>query len=488
MKKVLYLGMVFFLIFINTVAPCANPKTPETPLLQSDTPFGPDELYQVALRNNPDHQKAIANAELSGIAKRSAWGTLLPSLNAGYQISQNEYYQPTYTNPDGSVSSYPYSQSIPMPVVLTDTATGYQYYGWNPDSLIEVSYPIPEGKSRSSSAWLSLQETIRLGGQQYFTIKNAAVTSRVNDLTLRASENDLHYAVRQNYYSVLANQRLLDLAKKVLEQRQEQLRLAKARYEIGSVTELDVMQAEIDVGNQENIIVAAENNLKLARDELNRTLGVDLDSQYPLGDDYSIFEPSYNLDELVGSANLTRPDYLATLEQEDYQKNLTLMRRGEFLPDLTASLSHSRSQNSGGNVAFTLNPRNRNTSVSLSLSWNLFAGFADQAQYEQSRVDLRNSRFDAKKQEQLIEKEVRQAYYTLMQTYEQSRVTEKNRELASRQLELERERYRLGATSQLNLRVAQVTYEQAEGDHIAKVFSFWSSLAALERSVGQKLQ
>jgi outer membrane protein TolC len=481
MRKNLYPGIFFFLLFAGTIALCANPKTPETPLLQSDTPFGPDELYQVALRNNPD-------AELSGIAKRSAWGTLLPSLNVGYQISQNEYYQPTYTNPDGSIASYPYSQWIPVPVVLTDPDSGYQYYGWNPNDSLLLTYPIPEGKSRTSYGWLSLQETIRLGGQQFFTIQNARVNSRLNDLTVRASENDLQYAVRQNYYGVLANQRLLDLAQKILEQRQEQLRLAKARYEIGSVTELDVMQAEIDVGNQENVIVAAENNVKLAREELNSTLGVDLDSQYPLADDYTIFEPRYDIEQLVRNAGLARPDYLAAFEQETYQKNMVNMRRGEFLPDLTASLSHSRSQNSGGSEDFTLNPRNRNTSMSLSLSWNLFAGFADQAQYEQSRVDLRNSRFDAKKQEQMVEKEVRQAYYILMQTYEQSRITEKNRELASRQLELERERYRLGAASQLNLRVAQVVYEQAEGDHIAKIFSFWSSLAALERAVGQKMR
>jgi len=329
---------------------------------------------------------------------------------------------------------------------------------------------------------------VRLGGQQFYTIQNARINSRINDLTVATSQMELLFAVRQNYYDVLVNKRLLELARKILEQKQEQLRLAKARFEIGSVTELDVIQAEIDVGNQENAIITAENNLKLAREELNRTLGVDLDSHYELVDDYTIFQPQYALDDLVQKAIAWRPDYQLSQQQERFQQNQVRSRRGEFFPNLTASLSHSRSQNSGGNVDFTFNPRNRNTSMSLSLSWNLFSGFSDEAQYEQARVALRNSRFDSKKQEQVVEREVRQAYYALQQTYEQSRITEKNRDLAARQLALEQERYRLGATTQLNLRVAQVTYEQAESDHIAKIFNFWSSLAALERAVGQKLE
>jgi outer membrane protein len=480
-------GVVFLLFISAALTWGAESENPQTPLLESAAPLSPDELYQIALLNNPDHQKAVANAELSVIGMRSAWGTLLPSVNVGYQISQNEYYQSTYTNPDGSVSSYPYSVWTYVPKVLTDADSGFNYVGWDPDDSVMVTYEVPEGRSRTSSGWLSVQETIRLGGQQYYLIQNARVNSRMNDLQVKSSETGLLFAVRQNSYNVLANQRLLDLARKVLEQRQEQLRLAKARYEIGSVTELDVMQAEIDVGNQENVIIAAENSLKVARDELNGTLGVDLNSNYELKDDYRIFEPQYTLPDLLARAAVSRPDYLLANQQEEYQKNLARSRRGEFFPDLTASLTHSRSQSSGGNVDYTLNPRNRNTSISLGLSWNLFSGFADQAQYEQSRVELRNSRFDTKKQEQTIEKEVRQAYYALLQTYEQSKITEKNRELASRQLQLEQERYRLGATSQLNLRVAQVTFEQAEGDHIAKIFNFWSSLAALEQAVGQRL-
>lgn len=486
----LKLTLSVFLIMAVLAASAFGGKNtePETPLFNSAQPLTPDDLYDMALRHNPDHQKTVQNASLSGVTSRSAWGTLLPSLDVNYQISHSEYYNPSYMESDGSVATYPITQESYETVIDTLGNKGYVFVGYDPNSPTTITYEVPEGEATSSYAWISLRETLNLGGQEYFTIKNAGLQNRMNDLQVASSESDLHYSVRQNYYRVLAYKWLYELSEQVLDQKKEQLRLAQARYEVGSVTELDVLQAEIDVGNQENAVIEAENNLKLAREELNRVLGIDLDSQYPLVEEFNIFEPEYSLDNLTHEAALSRPDYLIYQDQERYNKNSVHISRGAFFPNVSLSLSHTRSENSGKGYDFTMNPRNRNTSGSLTLSWNLFSGFSDEEQYQQSRVALKNARHDRKKQEQLIDQEVRQAYYTLMQTYEQSRVTEKNRELASRQLELEQERYRLGATSQLNLRTAQVTYEQAEVDYISSIFNFWSNLAALERAVGKKLQ
>ncbi len=481
-------GLILLLGLTIPGAAIGRPSAPETPRLDTNQPMTPEDLFEVALRHNPDHLKNVQTATLSGANLRSAWGTLLPSVDVGYSISQSQFYNPTYINPDGTVAVYPRQEIIPKPVEFTDQETGYKWLGWDPGDSLEITYPIPEDETRSSSAWVRLQEQINLGGQQYYTIKNASISNRINDLAVEASRQNLLYQVRQSYYTVLADQKLLELAKKVLDEKEEQLRLARARFEVGSVTELDVLQAEIDVGNQENAILEAENNLKLAREELNRILGVDLDSQYPLEDRFEVFAPDFDLEKLIAVAVQNRPDYLQYQEQERYYRNNINIQRGQFLPNLTASLQHTRSENSGTNVDFTINPRNRNTSVALTLSWNLFNGFSDEAAYQESRVAYRNALHDRKSREQMIEKDVRQAYYALMQSWDQSHVTRKNRELAEKQLLLEKERYRLGATSQLNLRTAQVTYEQAEVDYITNISDFWTNLAALEYAVGRPLR
>jgi outer membrane protein len=456
-------------------------ESTETPKLDSAVPLTPEQLYEIALHHNPDYLKTLETLGLSGINSLSAWGTLMPSLDVSYGFSQSKSYSPTYVNPDGTVSSYPRTDSVYQAVVDTTNWTiGAQAVGTE-------TIPVPESQRRNSGGSISLQESIPLGGQQLYGIKNARITNNLNQLQVSAYKNDLFLAVRQNYYNVLAQKQLLALSQQIADQKREFLRAAQARFEVGSVTELDVLQAEIDVGTQDNAVITARNNLRLAREDLNRTLGINLESEYPLVDSLNVFSPDYSLDSLITKAD-TRPDYQIVTEQVQFQENLVKSRRGQFFPVLSAGLTHSRSQLSGTNVGFTLSPRNYSTSANLSLSWNLFSGFSDKAQYEQSKVSLNNARHDRKKQELEIEREVRQAYYSLQQTYQQSDITQKNRELASRQLALEQERYRLGSASQLDLRTAQTTFEQAQSDYIANIFSFWINLAALERAVGQNLR
>ncbi|MCX6640710.1 MAG: TolC family protein, partial [bacterium] len=260
-KSIIIIGLLLSVALVGSTSATDKSTEPQTPALQSALPFTPDDLYEVALRHNPDHLKAVQNTSLSGVTMRSALGTFLPSLNAGFQLSQSSYYNATYTNPDGTVSTYPRTETSYQTIVDTTTTP------WTLQLVPSGTYTIPvaEGKNRNSSAYVSLQEMLNLGGQQYFGVKNAGIQNRISKLQVFSSEMNLYYMVRQGYYNVLARKRLLELAHQVMDQKQEQLKLAKARFDVGSVTELDVLQAEIDVGNQQNAIIAAENSLKLEK-------------------------------------------------------------------------------------------------------------------------------------------------------------------------------------------------------------------------------
>lgn len=473
----------FFVVFICILMINNSPtlgKSPKLTRIQSSVPMSLEQLLEAAQRHNPELQKARAGLSVNRMLKLDAVGAFLPSLSVGYQISHSDYYSPTFTNPDGTVSSYPITSTQATTYV---DSLGYFRQG---DS-VTVEYDIPEGDRRSSSFYVNLQMSLNLGGQEVFNLRNANKSATINELTLVSTELDVESSVRQQYYWVLAYQKLHELAKRVLEQTQDQLELAQALYDVGSVTELDVLQADIDVGNQENEVLSAEHNLQMAREELNRLLGIDLSSEYPVVDEFRVMAPEYDLNELVAQALQNRPDMRISDLTEDMYRNNVKMNMGGYLPTLSGSISHSRSEQSGGNVDFTLNPRNRSTQYSLGLSWALFNGFSREKAYQESRVAHRQAQLDQAALEQSVEQSVRQAYYTLIRIWDQSKVTEENRELAERQLGLEQERYRLGSASRLELRTAQVTYTQAETDHIYKTLEYLVNLALLEEAVGGTL-
>ena len=453
----------------------------ENPRIISSVPLGLDSLRHIARKYNPDVRKAALGTKINRIGKASAVGAFLPTVTVGLQFSENQYYYPTFLKPDGSVETYP--------IIRTDTvaywdANSQQWLARVDTSTLEAE----EGKNRSSSMYLSLQETIFQGGQRLFELRQALKQADLNDATLLNTQKGLDQAVAEKMVLVLIAEEMVTLSQKLLQQRKDALELARARFEVGSVTQLDVLQAEIDVGTAENDSSSAKRDLQASREGLNELLGIDLESSYLL-EDISVIGPlQYDLGALVTAAYDNRTDLRMAELSAGIANDAVGIVYGSYLPVVTAGVTFSRSEQSGASESFTLSPRSRNTSYSLSAYWPLFNGLTRERSVVSARIARDQARESQRALRLSIEKAVRDGYYNLQKVFEQSLITERNRALAEKTLELERERYRLGATSQLNLRSAQLTYAQAETQNLSKILEYHSQLIALELAVGKRLR
>ena len=451
------------------------------PLIQSTAPLSLDSLRRIALEYNPDVRRADINTRINRIGKANAVGAFLPTVTVGLQFSENQFYYPTFINPDGSVSTYPISYS--------DTVLYWDENAQEVRRRVEsYTFEAEEGKNRSSSMYLALQETIFQGGQRLFQLRQARKTADLYDATLLNTQKILDQSVAQNVVLILTGEKMVMLAQKLLEQRRDMLELATARFEVGTVTRLDVLQAEIDVGSAENDSSSAGRDLQAARENLNELLGIDLESSFPLEEIPMMVPLKFDLDGLVEAAYKNRTDLHIAELSVGISKDAVKSTYSGYLPTATAGVTFSRSEQSGASESFTLSPRSRNTSYSLSVYWTLFDGLSRESSVVAARI-ARDRAYEEERALRLsIEKGVRDAYYNLQKVFDQSIITEKNRDLAEKTLELERERYRLGATSQLNLRSAQLTYAQTETENLSKILEYHSQLIALELAVGKKLR
>lgn len=457
----------------------------EFPLIRSSAPLSLDSLIALGFQYNPALRQAAGDTRLNSIGKLNAVGNFLPTVSVGMSFSQSHYRNPTFTNPDGSVSSYPRTYTD-YSIMWEDTVDGILT---NP-RLTERTYTIdvPEGDSRSSQMYLSLNESVFEGGRRYFLYRMAKVQENINNLTVEDAKRSLALQIAQRVVLVQTQQKLVELNEKLRDQRQDAFELAKARFAVGSVTELDVLQAEIQLGSAENAITSARRDLQAQREAMNQLLGIDIPSEFPIEEAAEISPFVFDVDELVAEAYRHRTDLkIAELSVARARHSLRVYQ-SEYLPTVSLSAQWSRSEQSGKKETWTLNPRNENSSYGLSVRWNLFDGFTREYNTVSRRVD-RDKTIEAERALRLrLEREVRDAYYNLEKVYNQLGVTSRNRELAQRQLDLERERYRLGATSQLGLRDAQVTYAQAETEHLQKTLEYQSSLIALDLAVGKSLR
>ncbi|MBU1983156.1 TolC family protein, partial [bacterium] len=335
---------------------------------------------------------------------------------------------------------------------------------------------------------LSLNESVFEGGRRYFLYRMAKVQENINDQSVENARKSLSRQIAQQVVLVLTQEKLLDLNIKLRDQRQDAYDLAQARFAVGSVTELDVLQAQIQLGSAENAVTSARRDLQAQKEALNQLLGIDLVSDFPLEETEQVSPFEFDVDALVEEAYRNRTDLrMADLTVQRAKHNLRVYQ-SDYLPQISLGAQWSRSEQSGKKETWTLDPRNENSYYSLNIRWTLFDGFTREYNTASRRIE-RDKAIESKRALRLqVEKEVRDAYYNLENVFNQLGITSRNRELAQRQLNLERERYRLGATSQLGLRDAQVTYAQAETEHLQKTLEYQSSLIALDLAVGKALR
>jgi outer membrane protein len=462
---------------------------PRFPIIQSSTPLSLDSLIALGTRYNPGLRQTVLDTRLSRIGRINAVGNFLPTVSVGMGFSQSHYRNETYTNADGSVSRYASD-------VTTETTWEIEWLDTLSDGTLAnprlvptttTSSGIPEGDNRSSNWSVSLSESIFEGGRRVALYQLAKTQERIYNLSVVDGKKSLAAAIAQQVMVVLTQEKLVDLDKKLRDQRKDAYDLAKARYDVGSVTELDVLQAQIELGTAENTVKSAERDLQGQRDALNQMLGISLDSHFPLEAMSEASPYEFEIAQLIGEAYANRTDLnIAELSVKRAKQNLTVSY-AEYLPTASLSYSYSRSQQSGKNESWTINPQNENSSVGLNLHWNLFDGFSREYNLASEKI-TRDKAIESERQLRLqLEKDVRDAFNNVETVYDQLQITARNRELAERTLNLERERYRLGATSSLGLRDAQVTYAQAETEHLQKTLEYHSSLIALELAVGKRL-
>jgi outer membrane protein len=404
-----------------------------------------DDCIDAALAKNPTFNKSRENLRAVMGDILQAWGNYIPTLRASYGMSQNNRTS-SYVDPSG----------------VLRTAGGI---------------------SKSSYGSLSMNLTVFDAANHYFEMKNAHYLRRERRDRLGAAELDLVDQVRRAYFTALRQQQLLLAASNRAESLRDQLRLAEAKFSVGSVTKLDVLQAQVDLKDQELVIIERENDLKNAKMELSWLMGTDLSRDFDLVDEFAIQKVVLDLEMLVEKALENHPEVTSLRYQVKQQKNDLWMGRLAYLPTVSTNLRYDRSEDG---LEFFPN-LNRGRGLGFNVSWNIWDSFSRFRQNRYVEVQLNNLIYDLAAQQLDIEREVRQYYLDLLRLHERNSALGENKNLRQQSLELEQERYRLGAASILELRQAQVDFAQSEIDYINSIYDFHSTLSSLSRSAGRDL-
>ena len=119
------------------------------------------------------------------------------------------------------------------------------------------------------------------GGQTKGKILQARALQEKAGLELDDARRRIQLQVRTAYSTFLEAREVLESQKKVLEQAEESLRLAGSRYEAGTGTQLDVLDAQTSLTEARTTQIQALYEYSVARAKLERAIGRDIPQETP---------------------------------------------------------------------------------------------------------------------------------------------------------------------------------------------------------------
>ena len=325
----------------------------------------------------------------------------------------------------------------------------------------------------NGTTWPSIRGTFFQRDSAYFAFRNTL------DLLLAT--------VKTQFYQVVVNRELIKVQEQSVHLLETQLKDQQNRFEAGTVPRFNVLQAEVALYNQLPLLITAQNNYRISKLTLAKTLGLD-------------FEPRRGENpplEVVGEM----PYVPRTIELADAIE-LGKQRR-PFLKQARANVLNQVEQvhAAWGQYLPTINTTGGGEWVSSSInsSWHdiskgwiaqvtgsvpIWDSGAIYGQVKQQRALLSEAKITYDDDVRQVELEIQTAYSNLQQNIELIKSQEKNVELADEALRLAKARLDAGAGVQLDVLNAQVQLLTAQTTQLQALFGYNSSLAEFDRATG----
>lgn len=428
---------------------------------QPTTQLTLQQAVELALENNFTVKKAENNLELQdGIVTQSI-GQFLPNLNASMNANRR---------------------------------TGRQF--------VQERLQFDEFTTRGISGGISTNVPLFAGFQNISNLRAAQARRLSSEDVLQRTKENIIFQTASSFLTVLLNQELLTISIQDLESAQRQLDQIRAQVEVGMRPIVDQYNQEALVANSEFLLVQRENAVNISLLQLVRIMQIDPLLEYELVtpgiEEATVEVKAFDLNQLVTQALANRSDISAQEAQIRASKYALDAARGAYLPTLSFSANLNSNYTDqyrepnpapppatrklGFNDQFF--DRNPTRSFGLSLQIPIFNRFGTRTNVQRSQVQYKNDLLDMEDRRLGILQEVRQAHNDYLAYAKQLKTTETALIAATKAYETEQERYRVGASTLIELTRANTEFVNASSNRVRAVYQFAFQEKLLDYYIG----
>ena len=365
-----------------------------------------------------------------------------------------------------------------LPRVNAQTYANYQNHDLQAQGLSFSGLPIPKMVGPLSNYDFRVyaqQNVVDLASYRGFKASERALDAGKMDY--RDARDLIVRAIAALYLNAQSAEARVDAAQSRVTDSSTLYKLAKDKHDAGTATGVDVLRAHVQLDNDRQALLIADNQRKHSLLELARNLGMNPATPLELAEplNYRVLNP-LEVETLAPAALLARADYLSLDSQRAGLVEQQRASRARYYPKLSVNgnfgeigRSIGSVQRTGllqGQIDFTLFDRDRN-------------GEAQELASRVKRIDDQIA--DLRRG---IDEDIRDALLNLDSATEQVAVANEGQELARRELQLAQDRFQSGTANNVEVVTAQDELARAEENYILAVSSHADAKFALARALG----
>ena len=407
-----------------------------------------EQALEIALSENPTIKIADQEIEIKRYAKQGTYAKLYP------QIDATATYQRVIEKQTMSMSLGGQTQTIRV------------------------------GSDNSFNGGISAAMPV-INAQLWSSLKVSALDVELAVEKARSSRQDMVEQVTKAYYSILLAKESLAVYKSVYNNAVENNKNVKMRYDVGSVSEYDLIRSNVSVQNAEPNVFEAENSVMLSLWQLKALLGLDLqmeiDVEGSLMDYKSAMDEAYSLSQLDLTDNSTMKQF--ELQEQMLDKALKITKLAN-VPTLSINAAYLYTALGNDGKFGQKEAWNPYSYAGVQLNIPIFAGMSRRSATSKARLDLSNLQLQRENTERQLRVAMIQSLNSMQTSVKQFNSADATVTQAQRGYEISVKRYEIGKGTLVEIDNSQLALTQAELSRNSSIYNFLTSKIALDKILG----
>ena len=348
----------------------------------------------------------------------------------------------------------------------------------------------PSIRSNNKQASLNLSWILFDGMRMFITRQRLRSLIGLGEAGIKAQVVNSVAETMRLYFDVVRQQNQQVAIREQIALAGERLKLAQYKFDIGTGTKQDVLQAQIDANAQQSLLLNAQAAVDLLKQQLSNTTGLALGTDWQPADTIEI-SPLLTLDTLQAGIEQSNPELLQVQRSREVA-NLALRERlAERYPVAAFNAAYNFTRNNNLTVINPFQPlfnQVRGFNYGFVLNIPIFNNYINRRNIAAAQLNIRFIDVQYQRSRALVLTNMNTAYRNYLLARETQLLEEETIKLVRENLFIARERYRLGVTTFLEMRTAEQNLADAQSRLINARFNIKAAEIELMRVRGDLIK